>query len=142
MEEKQQNKQESEKDALRCYSCFVPTLTKYTCGPVPECVWLCVCVCGASVHDCPTPLCDATFAGISNGNVCATTTHKYTHTLRQTNVFSASGPSFGLFCLFSASCLAFALSLRVVCCLSLCPMIQRVVNVTLIEEKRGFFLST
>lgn len=127
-------------DALRCYSCFVPTLTKYTCGPVPVPVFVCVYVCVELV--CMTAPLPSVMQHLRESamEMCAPPQHTNTHTqLRQTNVFSALGPSFGL-CLFSASRLSFALF--AVCCLSLCPTIQSVVNVTLIEEKRGFFLST
>lgn len=74
-------KQERDKMLCKPFFCFVPTLTKPTCGPEP----VCVCVHRGSVHDHPTPLYEATFAGNSNGNVYTTTTHKCTHT--QTNKY-------------------------------------------------------
>lgn len=101
-------------------------LTIPSCGPVPACV----CVCGASVQGLPTPLDVATLAGNSNGNMCTTTTHKYTHT--QTNKYCVLGPLFGL-SLFSGTSPSF-IPFQPLCHLSLCPLIQSVVNVVLTDE--------
>lgn len=67
-------------DAL---SPFVPTVTQPTFVPIPVCICVelvCVCVCVSTPH----PSLRQCWLGSSNGNVCATTTHKNTHRHKQT----------------------------------------------------------